>query len=83
MYLTVGFSLRADGIITPKILPGTGTGRIAVNSPINKFLSLEEMEVKHIRSALELTKDNRTEAAKLLRISESTLYRRLRGGEDA
>jgi transcriptional regulator with PAS, ATPase and Fis domain len=73
--------LCIDGIITPNILPGTVTGRITTVSQMNKFLSLDEMELKHIRSALELTKENRTEAAKLLGISESTLYRRLRGGE--
>jgi two-component system response regulator HydG len=73
--------LCTDGIITPNILPGTVTGRIAISSTVNKFLTLDDMEIKHIRSALELTKENRTEAAKLLGISESTLYRRLRGGE--
>ena len=73
--------LCTDGIITPDILPGTVTGRITVSPPLSKILSLDEVEKKHIHSALQVTEGNRTGAAKLLGISESTLYRRLRGGD--
>jgi transcriptional regulator of acetoin/glycerol metabolism len=70
--------LCVDGIINPDILPGILTGRMAAN-PIKKFpQSLDDIESGHIRSTLELTGGNRTEAAKVLKISESTLYRRLR-----
>jgi two-component system, NtrC family, response regulator HydG len=70
--------LCTDGTITPDHLPGTVTGRIPINSLVNTLQSLEEIELQHIRSALELTEGNRAEAARLLKISESTLYRRLR-----
>ena len=70
--------LCVDGIISPDILPGILTGRMAAN-PIKNFpQSLDDIESDHIRSTLELTGGNRTEAAKVLKISESTLYRRLR-----
>jgi two-component system, NtrC family, response regulator HydG len=70
--------LCTDGIITPDILPGYLTGRISVHSQKLSPQSLEDIEADHIRSTLELTGGNRTEAARLLKISESTLYRRLR-----
>lgn len=41
-------------------------------------LPLEEVEREHIRRTLEATGHNRTEAAKLLRIGERTLYRKIK-----
>ncbi|HOL30676.1 MAG TPA: sigma-54 dependent transcriptional regulator [Anaerohalosphaeraceae bacterium] len=40
--------------------------------------SLQEVEREHIRRTLELTGHNRTEAAKILRIGERTLYRKIK-----
>jgi DNA-binding NtrC family response regulator len=40
-------------------------------------LPLEEVEREHIRRTLEATGQNRTEAAKLLKIGERTLYRKI------
>ncbi len=74
--------LCTDGIILPDHLPGTVTGRISNNSHRGEFPSLEEIELQHIRSALEMTKGNRLDAARLLKISESTLYRRLHAMEE-
>ncbi len=40
--------------------------------------SLEEVEKEHIRQTLELTGNNRAEAAKILQIGERTLYRKIK-----
>lgn len=40
--------------------------------------SMDEMEKEHIRHALEKTEGNRRDAAKLLNISERTLYRKIK-----
>ncbi|MBN2512151.1 MAG: sigma-54-dependent Fis family transcriptional regulator [Sedimentisphaerales bacterium] len=40
--------------------------------------SLEEIEREHIRRVLEMTGNNRTEAAKILKIGERTLYRKIK-----
>ncbi len=67
-----------DGVLTPETLPAAING--ADGTPINavKVIPLEEIETQHIRSILKLTGGNRAETAKVLGISESTLYRRLR-----
>ena len=40
--------------------------------------SLNEVEREHIRRTLELTNNNRAEAAKILEIGERTLYRKIK-----
>jgi DNA-binding NtrC family response regulator len=70
--------LCTNGVITPDILPGSMAGRLAPSFSKGDAQSLEEIERRHIHSTLELTEGNRTEAARILKISESTLYRRLR-----
>jgi two-component system response regulator HydG len=40
--------------------------------------SLEEVEREHIRRTLEMTGNNRAEAARILKIGERTLYRKIR-----
>jgi transcriptional regulator with PAS, ATPase and Fis domain len=71
--------LCTDGNITPEILPQAITGRKHVRmKQDDELLSLAEIELQHIRSVLDLTNGNRADAAKILKISESTLYRRLR-----
>ena len=45
---------------------------------MNDFKSLDEMERGLIFQALERTGGNKAKAAKLLRISERTLYRKIR-----
>ncbi len=45
--------------------------------------TLEEVELEHIRTVLRHTDDNRTEAAKILGIGATTLWRRLKGEEDS
>jgi len=46
--------------------------------PVNEFKSLDEMEKGLIFQALERTGGNKRKAAKLLRISERTLYRKIK-----
>lgn len=70
--------LCTDGIITPEILPKAISGRDTALNDSEKNMSLGDVELRHIRSVLKLTGGNRIETAKLLKISESTLYRRLR-----
>jgi DNA-binding NtrC family response regulator/predicted hydrocarbon binding protein len=70
--------LCTDGNITPDFLPGMITGRITPRPSTGKPLSLVEVELQHINSVLSLTSGNRSAAAKILKISESTLYRHLR-----
>ncbi|HEX2958732.1 MAG TPA: helix-turn-helix domain-containing protein, partial [Chitinispirillaceae bacterium] len=70
--------LCIDGNITPEILPKAISRRGNTFTDSGKPMSLEEVELGHIRSVLKLTGGNRIETAKLLKISESTLYRRLR-----
>jgi len=41
------------------------------------WLTLEQVEIQHILRTLELTKGNKTRAAKLLGISPSTIWRKL------
>jgi DNA-binding NtrC family response regulator/predicted hydrocarbon binding protein len=70
--------LCIDGCITPEILPKAISGRGSTPENSGNTMSLEDVELRHIRSVLKLTNGNRIETAKILKISESTLYRRLR-----
>lgn len=70
--------LCTDGTITPETLPSAVTGRTVAVQPTTGTLPLEEVELNLIRSALNQSGGNRAEAARMLKISESTLYRRLR-----
>jgi transcriptional regulator with PAS, ATPase and Fis domain len=71
--------LCADGVISPEMLPKSisasgNAGAIGTTGA----QTLEEIELRHINAILRLTGGNRTKAAEILDISESTLYRRLR-----
>lgn len=70
--------LSTDGYITPESLPIAIRDRAVSFQPSNEQKSLQQIETEHIRSILEQTAGNRAEAARILNISESTLYRRLR-----
>ena len=70
--------LCADGIITPDILPGMLTGRESLLSSTGAPQSLDDIIATNIKVALKKTDGNKREAAKLLKISESMLYRHLR-----
>jgi len=51
---------------------------VGVQLPDMSDMSLEELEQMHIRSVLEKTEGNRSEAAKILKIGERTLYRKIK-----
>ncbi len=59
--------------LTASILPEGGVG---LDSMLGK--PLEAVEKEHIRQTLEMTDNNRAEAAKILQIGERTLYRKIK-----
>ena len=68
----------SGGLVTPDVLPATLTGYDPSTTEPDPRRPLEEVEKRHILRTLELTRGNRAEAARILGISESTLYRRLK-----
>ena len=70
--------LCSDGNLTPEALPASVNGRHSMVSFDNPRQTLEKLEDEHIHRVLELTKGNRSAAAKILGIGEATLYRRLK-----
>ncbi|MEO8399433.1 MAG: helix-turn-helix domain-containing protein, partial [Ignavibacteriaceae bacterium] len=66
-------------VITIKDLPShlNGEDRISNNYPDDLNNALESYEKQHIINILEKTKGNRSEAAGLLKIDVSTLYRKM------
>jgi two-component system response regulator HydG len=61
-----------------KRLSGRVLGSGDILEPETADKSLEEMEAEHIRMVLEKTEGNRSEAAKILKIGERTLYRKIK-----
>ena len=55
---------------------GKGDGHLGVDTLVGK--SLEEIERHYIAETLRLSHGNREEAARLLKIGERTLYRKLK-----
>jgi two-component system response regulator HydG len=51
---------------------------VGVQYPEIVGMSLEELEEMHIRNTLEMAQGNRSEAAKILKIGERTLYRKIK-----
>ncbi|MFP5212684.1 MAG: sigma-54-dependent transcriptional regulator [Acidobacteriota bacterium] len=74
-----GIILSENGIITLNALPGEFTRSGGSEEPLDgAFISLEEMEKRHIRRILERIDGNRSQAADILGISRKTLYRKLK-----
>jgi DNA-binding NtrC family response regulator len=70
------------GILEPAHLglterPGVAPGMPASTNPTGAFLTMSEMEKQHVLAALERSKGNRTQAAKMLDISIRTLRNKL------
>lgn len=65
-------------MITPDVLPIVEVRAAAEGAVASPYCSLAEMELEHIRQVLELTGGNRGEAARILKIGEATLYRKLK-----
>jgi len=63
--------------IPPEIQPATGAENIAgMNNLVG--ISIEDAEKELIRNTLKMVDGNREQAAKILRIGERTLYRKIR-----
>ncbi len=62
----------------PASLRNTKTAPATAVSEASRQLTLQEVELAHIRMALEASKGHRGNAAKILGISERNLYRKLR-----
>jgi len=58
--------------------PGNGEFDSLNNIPVNEVVPLEQLEKKAIINALNFTRSNKRKAARLLNISERTLYRKLK-----
>jgi transcriptional regulator with PAS, ATPase and Fis domain len=70
--------LCGNDVILPEHLPlKVCRQRSSRPEPARPARSLAEVEWEHIRRVLEMTQGNRAEAAKILGISQATLYRRL------
>jgi len=72
--------LSSEGVILPEHLPPSvlHSGRIRANAMLPGDRTLAEVERAHIKAVLELTDGNRTRAARILGISPTTLWRKLR-----
>ncbi len=75
------FRRLKSGLGEAEVINDTGEGqsnREGQSIAVNEFKSLDEMERGLIFQALERTHGNKRKAAKLLRISERTLYRKIK-----
>jgi len=70
--------LCTDQLILPENLPSTVfKTRSHGGAYDNPHRSLDEVELNHIRQVLNLTRGNRAKAAKILKIGQATLYRKI------
>jgi DNA-binding NtrC family response regulator/predicted hydrocarbon binding protein len=69
-------------VIAPDILPIAKTQAAVEVRSASPYRSLAEIETDHIRQVLKLTGGNRSETARILKIGEATLYRKLKQMED-
>jgi two-component system response regulator HydG len=76
--MTSGETITADAL-PPELTPGTAdpaTGVGGLDGLVG--ISIEQAEVELIRNTLKLTGGNREQAAKILKIGERTLYRKIK-----
>jgi two-component system NtrC family response regulator len=73
-----GIILSENGMIGLNALPRELTQNVQVTTGDAPFLSLDEMEKRHIRTILSHFEGNRTQAAQILGISRKTLYRKIK-----
>ncbi len=64
--------------ITPDLLPLVLSQQGGATPLTAPYRSLDEVELDHIRYVLRITGGNRAEAARILKIGEATLYRKLK-----
>ncbi len=73
-----GIILSENGMIGLNALPRELTREMDLSTGEAPFLTLVEMEKRHIRTILNHLEGNRTHAAQVLGISRKTLYRKLK-----
>jgi len=75
----------ADGVILPEHLPSNviRNSQFRSNGEGSPELTLREVEMTHIRRVLDFTDGNRTRAARVLGISPTTLWRKVKEMEGA
>jgi DNA-binding NtrC family response regulator len=73
--------LGKNAVISAADLPGhlvaRGDGRVTVGQALARQLTLHELEREYIDQILEATRGNKTEAARILGVDRTTLYRKL------
>ena len=75
--------MSRDGVILPETLPSTILQKkISGTSPDSTGQSLSEVETKHILAVLQQAQGNQTKAARILGISQTTLWRKLKNISD-
>jgi len=70
-----GVIFSSGPVIAPKDLPDAITS--AAFAQASGFVTLEELESKHVENALQLTAFNKAKAAKLLGLTRQALYRKI------
>jgi DNA-binding NtrC family response regulator len=73
-----GTILSENGVITAQALPREIAEQEPTSTTNSSFLSLRDIEKRHIQQVMEHAAGNRSQAADLLRISRKTLYRKLK-----
>ena len=61
----------------PTHLVARGDGAVSVEHALSRQLTLHELEREYIDKTLEATRGNKTEAARILGVDRTTLYRKL------
>lgn len=73
--------LGKNAVISAADLPGhlvaRGDGGVTVGQALARQLTLHELEREYIDQILEATRGNKTEAARILGVDRTTLYRKL------
>ncbi len=70
-----GVIFSSGPVIAPKDLPDAVTSAASAQAP--GFMTIEELEGRHIEEALRLTAFNKAKAAKLLGLTRQALYRKI------
>lgn len=73
-----GTILSENGVITAQALPREIAEQEPTSTTNSSFLSLRDIEKRHIQQVMEHAAGNRSQAADLLGISRKTLYRKLK-----